>query len=94
MALYDQLMALRPSPVVALHRAVAVAEVAGPTAALALIDDLDLARHHVFHAVRAHLLRRLGRTAEAASAYDAAIALTENGTERAFLQHRRDGLAT
>ena len=73
--LYDHLLVLSPSPVVALHRAVAVAEVEGPAAGLALVDELDLARHHVFHAVRADLLRRLGRDVEAAEAYDAAIAL-------------------
>ena len=71
--LYDQLMAMAPSPVVALNRAVAVAEVAGPAAALELVDGLDLARHHLLPAVRADLLRRLGRSPEAAAAYDAAI---------------------
>jgi RNA polymerase sigma-70 factor, ECF subfamily len=90
--LYDQLMVLAPTPVVALNRAVAVAEVSGPAAGLALVDGLDLARHHLFHAVRADLLRRLDRPAEAAEAYDAAIALTGNEPERAFLQRRRDGL--
>ncbi len=88
-ALYDQLMVVAPSPVVALHRAVAVAEVSGPAAALALVDGLDLARHHLFHAVRADLLRRLGRSAEAAVAYDAAIALAGNAAERDFLRRRR-----
>ena len=91
-ALYDQLLALAPTPVVALNRAVAVAEVSGPAAGLALVDGLDLARHHLFHAVRADLLRRLGRDAEAAEAYDAALALTGNEAERAFLQRRRDDL--
>ncbi|HEV7211640.1 MAG TPA: RNA polymerase sigma factor [Blastococcus sp.] len=88
-ALYDQLLALSPSPVVALHSAVAVAEVSGPAVALELVDGLDLARHHLFHAVRADLLRRLDRGAEAAAAYDAAIALTANEPERAFLRRRR-----
>jgi RNA polymerase sigma-70 factor (ECF subfamily) len=88
--LYDQLMALAPSPVVALNRAVAVAEVTGPAAALDLVDDLDLARSHLFHAVRADLLRRLGRAPEALAAYDAALALVGNEPERAFLQRRRD----
>jgi RNA polymerase sigma-70 factor, ECF subfamily len=88
-ALYDQLMLVAPSPVVTLHRAVAVAEVSGPAAALALVDGLDLARHHLFHAVRADLLRRLGRSAEAAVAYDAAIALPGNAAERDFLRRRR-----
>ena len=90
--LYDQLMAIAPVPVVALHRAVAVAEVDGPDAALDLVDALDLGRYHLFHAVRADLLRRLGRDAEAAQAYQAAIARTENAAERDFLQRRHDGL--
>jgi RNA polymerase sigma-70 factor (ECF subfamily) len=90
--LYDQLQALAPSPVVALNRAVAVAEVSGPEAALALVDDLDLAGYHLFHAIRADLLRRLGRDAEAALAYEAAIARTDNAAERAFLQRRRRAL--
>src|SRR4029453_16658245 len=85
LALYDQLMAIAPSPVVALHRAVAVAEVHGPEAALGLVDGLDLAGYHLFHAVRADLLRRLGRDPEAALAYEAAIARTANAAERAFL---------
>jgi RNA polymerase sigma-70 factor (ECF subfamily) len=88
-ALYDQLMALAPTPVVALNRAVAVAEVAGPDAALALVDDLDLGGYHLFHAIRADLLRRLARDAEAAQAYDAAIEGTANEAERAFLVRRR-----
>jgi RNA polymerase sigma-70 factor (ECF subfamily) len=90
--LYDQLMSLAPSPVVALHRAVAVAEVEGPDAALAVVDGLDLGGYHLFHAVRADLLRRLGRNAEAAQAYDAAIARTRNATERDFLQRSRQVL--
>ncbi|MGY1668252.1 RNA polymerase sigma factor [Geodermatophilus sp. SYSU D00696] len=88
-ALYDLLMALAPSPVVALHRAVAVAEVEGPAAGLALADALALPRHHLLPAVRADLLRRLGRDAEAAAAYGEAIALVGNATERAFLERRR-----
>jgi RNA polymerase sigma-70 factor (ECF subfamily) len=91
-ALYDQLMAVAPSPVVALHRAVAVAEVSGPGAGLALIDGLELLRHRFFHAVRADLLRRLGRRAEAAAAYDAAMALAGNEADRAFLRQRRAAL--
>ncbi|MER5968376.1 RNA polymerase sigma factor [Streptomyces sp. NPDC002055] len=87
--LYDQLRALAPSPVVALHRAVVVAEVDGPEAALALVDGLALDRYHLFHAVRADLLRRLGRDAEAASAYGAAIDRTGNAAERDFLERRR-----
>ena len=87
--LYDQLMAVAPSPVVALNRAVAVGEVEGPDAALTLVDGLDLDRYHLFHAIRADLLRRLGRDAEASGAYDAAIALAGNTTERQFLRRRR-----
>jgi RNA polymerase sigma-70 factor, ECF subfamily len=86
--LYDQLMALAPTPVAALNRAVAVAEVDGPAAALALVDPLPLERLHVYHAVRADLLRRLGRTAEAAAAYGAAAECTGNAAERAFLAAR------
>jgi RNA polymerase sigma-70 factor, ECF subfamily len=88
LALYDQLLALTPSPVVALNRAVAVAEVQGPAEALELVDELELDGYHVFHAVRADLLRRLGRDAEAARAYEAAIARTENEVEREFLRGR------
>jgi RNA polymerase sigma-70 factor (ECF subfamily) len=90
--LYDQLQALTPSPIVALNRAVAVAEVAGPETALALVDELDLDGYHVFHAIRADLLRRLGRGAEAVLAYDAAIAHTENAAERDFLRRSRQAL--
>ena len=93
LALYDQLLALAPSPVVALNRAVAVAEVDGPAAALALVDGLDLDGYYLFHAIRADLLRRLGRDGEAALAYDAAIAQTENAAERAFLEGRRRTVA-
>jgi RNA polymerase sigma-70 factor (ECF subfamily) len=78
---------------VALHRAVAVAEVDGPDAALTLVDRLGLDRHHLFHAIRADLLRRLGRDAEAVQAYDAAITRTENAAERTFLQRSRRALA-
>ena len=92
--LYDQLLALTPGPVVALNRAVAVAEVEGPEAALALLDGLDLGSDHLYHAVRADLLRRLGRLAEAAQAYDAAIERSENTAEREFLRRRRQTLAT
>jgi len=85
-------MAVAPGPVVALNRAVAVAEVEGPDAALALVDGLDLDAYHLLHAIRADLLRRLGRSAEAALAYDAAIARTENAAERDFLRRRRAAL--
>jgi RNA polymerase sigma-70 factor (ECF subfamily) len=91
-ALYDQLMVVAPSSVVALHRAVAVAEGSGPALGLALVDGLDLTRYHLFHAVRADLLRRLGRNIEAAQAYDAAIALAGNEADRTFLRHRRETL--
>jgi RNA polymerase sigma-70 factor (ECF subfamily) len=84
--LYDQLTALAPGPVVALNRAVAVAEVEGPAAALTLVEDLGLTGFHLFHAIRADLLRRLGRTAEAEQAYEAAIAGAQNAAERDFLQ--------
>ena len=93
-ALYDQHMAIAPSPVVALNRAVAVAEVDGPGAALALVENSRLDGYYVFHAIRADLLRRLGRTADAVAAYDAAIALTENSAERSFLDARRRSLLT
>jgi RNA polymerase sigma-70 factor (ECF subfamily) len=91
-ALYDQLLAVEPTPVVALNRAVAVAELDGPAAGLALVDALDLDRFHLFHAVRADLLRRLGRPEDAARAYEAAIARTDNEAERRFLERRRDAL--
>ena len=90
--LYDQLMEVAGSPVVALNRAVAVAEVEGPEAALDLVDGLDLDGYHLFHAIRADLLRRLGRDAEAALAYEAAIARTDNAAERAFLERGRRSL--
>ena len=94
--LYDQLLALAPGPVVALNRAVAVAEVDGPAAALALVDGLDgpdLNGYYLFHAIRADLLRRLDRADEAAQAYDAAIARADNAREREFLQRQRQTLA-
>jgi RNA polymerase sigma-70 factor (ECF subfamily) len=91
-ALYDQLLVVAPNPVVALHRAVAVAEVEGPDTALALVDGLDLDGRHLFHAIRAELLRRLGRDGDAALAYEAAIARTGNAAERDFLRRQRDAL--
>jgi RNA polymerase sigma-70 factor (ECF subfamily) len=87
--LYDRLATLDPSPVVRLNRAVAVAEVAGPAAGLALLDELPLEHYHVFHAVRAELLRRLGRSDEAAAALDAAIGRAGNAAERTLLERRR-----
>ena len=93
-ALYDQLLVLAPTPVVALNRAVAVAEVAGPGPALVLVDGLasDLAGEHLFHAVRADLLRRLGRNDAAAAAYDAAVRSCANAAERRYLRRRREAL--
>jgi RNA polymerase sigma-70 factor (ECF subfamily) len=91
--LYAQLYAVTPSPVVALNRAVAVAELDGPEVALAEVDRLDLTSYHAWHATRADLLRRLGRSAEARAAYDAAIAATANEAERAYLARRRGTLA-
>ena len=92
--LYDQLLAVAPGPVVALNRAVAVAEVAGPEAALAITGDLaqDLDGYYLLHAIRADLLGRLGRDADAEQAYDAAIARTANAAERGLLERRRGSL--
>lgn len=91
-ALYDQLLAIDPSPIVRLNRAIAVAELDGPAVALALVDPLSLDGYHPWHAVRAHLLRRLGRTDEAKAAYDAALAATGNSAERAYLTRKRGEL--
>jgi RNA polymerase sigma-70 factor, ECF subfamily len=90
--LYNQLMSLTPTPVVALNRAVAVAEVEGPDAALTLVDGLELDPYYLFHAIRADLLRRLGRNAEARLAYEAAIARTDNTSERDYLERSRQAL--
>ena len=90
--LYDHLLEIDPSPVAALNRAVAVAEVDGPQAALGLVEALDLGAYHLFHAIRADLLQRLGRAAEAAAEYEAAIALTENAAEQGLLRRRRQSL--
>ncbi len=90
--LYDQLMAIAPTPVVALNRAVAVAEAQNPQTALDLVDELDLPDYHVYHAVRASLLSRLGRTAEARVAYDQAVARTVNPVEQEHLRRTRDAL--
>jgi RNA polymerase sigma-70 factor (ECF subfamily) len=92
LALYDQLLAQTPTPIVALNRAVAVAEVHGPAAALAAVEGLELPGYHLLPATRADLLARLGRSTEARAAYDEAIALAGNHTERAFLEGRRAGL--
>ena len=91
-ALYDQLTRLDPSPIVALNRAVAVAELDGPKVALTLVDRLPLACYHAWHVARAEMLRRLGRTAEAKESYDAAIAATQNSAERAYLSRKRGEL--
>ncbi|MCU1551343.1 MAG: hypothetical protein JWR36_1903, partial [Glaciihabitans sp.] len=94
-ALYDQLVSLDSSPIVALNRAIAVAEIDGPDVALALVDRLDdrLAEYHAYHATRADLLRRLGRSRESRAAYDRAIDLSGNTAEAAYLTRRRDQLA-
>ena len=94
LALYDLHLSIAPSPIVALHRAVAVAEVDGPATALGIVDGLDLESHHMYHAIRADLLRRLGRDVDAAAAYDAAIERSGNAAERAFLDGRRRALDT
>jgi RNA polymerase sigma-70 factor, ECF subfamily len=87
LALYDQLLALAPTAVVALNRAVAVGEVHGPAAALALVDELDLDHYYAFHATRADLLHRLGRDREADAAYGRAAAMAPTDAERRFLAH-------
>jgi len=94
-ALYDQLCRLDPSPIVALNRAVAIAELDGPDVALAIVDRLQdaLVDYHPYYATRADFLRRLGRDEEAKAAYDRAIALTGNTAETAYLTRRRDQLA-
>ena len=92
LALYDQLMVIAPSPVARLNRAVAVAELDGPAAALGLIADLELDDYYLLHGIRAELLSQLGRTAEAAAEFDAAIARTDSAAQRRFLSDRRDAL--
>ena len=93
-ALYDQLVRLDPSPIIALNRAVAVAELDGPEVALAAVDRLEdaLTGYHAYHATRADLLRRLGRSQESRAAYDRAIELAGNTAETAYLTRRRDQL--
>jgi RNA polymerase sigma-70 factor (ECF subfamily) len=93
-ALYDQLARLDPSPIVVLNRAVAIAELDGPEVALAIVDRLaePLGEYHAFHATRADLLRRLGRSQESRAAYDRAIELAGNTAETAYLTRRRDQL--
>jgi RNA polymerase sigma-70 factor (ECF subfamily) len=92
LTLYDQLTAIMPTPVVALNRCVALAQVHGPAAALDIVDQLDLDSYHLYHSTRADLLRRLGRKDGAKAAYDQAIARTANHAEQAFLQNQRDSL--
>ena len=93
LALYDQLMIVQPSAVVALNRAVAVAEVDGAAAALEIVDALDLDTYVPFHVTRADFLKKLGHSDDAAAAYDRAIELTTNETERAFLEGQRAALS-
>jgi RNA polymerase sigma-70 factor (ECF subfamily) len=88
LALYDQLLAITASPIVALNRAVAVAEISGPQAALGLIDELPLDHYYLFHAIRADLLRRLGQAGQAEAAYRAAIERARNAAEIAFMKER------
>jgi RNA polymerase sigma-70 factor, ECF subfamily len=85
--LYDQLLSVTPTPVVALNRAIAIGEVQGAAAALALVEQLDLDNYHPFHATRADLLWRLGRNSEAAAAYEQAAAMAPTDAERDFLRH-------
>ncbi|MEV0064454.1 RNA polymerase sigma factor [Nocardia sp. NPDC050718] len=92
LTLYDHLYTLTPTPIVALHRTVALAEVHGPNAALAELTTIDLPTHHLYHALRADLLRREGRLPEAVTAYNTALPLTPNDIEREYLRHRRDSL--
>jgi RNA polymerase sigma-70 factor (ECF subfamily) len=89
LVLYDQLMGMSPGPVVALNRAVALAEVEGPAVGLAVVDDLPAEHYYLYHAIRADLLRRLNRGAEAARAYEAAMARTQNAAEQGYLRRRR-----
>jgi RNA polymerase sigma-70 factor (ECF subfamily) len=91
-ALYDQLISFDPSPIIALNRAIAVAELVGPEVALAAIDGLEekLVGYHAYHAARADLLRRLGRAQESHVAYDKAIELSGNTAESAYLMRRRN----
>ena len=90
--LYDQLLQVAPTAVVALNRAVAVAQVEGAQVALALVDAIELDDYYLFHAIRADLLSRVGRDDEAAASYDAAIARSDNAVERRFLELARRAL--
>jgi RNA polymerase sigma-70 factor, ECF subfamily len=93
-ALYDQLVRIDPSPIIALNRAIAAAELDGPEVALAAVDRLEdkLAGYHAYHAARADLLRRVGRSQKSRAAYDKAIELAGNTAETAYLARRRDQL--
>ena len=91
-ALYGQLLAYMPTPIVALNRAIAIAELDGPAAALPIVEQLDLAGNHLFHATRADLLERLGQDADALDAYDRALALVTNTAEQRHLERRRDSV--
>jgi RNA polymerase sigma-70 factor, ECF subfamily len=93
-ALYDQLVSIDPSPIIALNRAIAVAELDGPKVALAAVDRLEdaLANYHAYHATRADLLRRSGRSDDSRAEYDKAIELAGNTAETAYLARRRDQL--
>jgi RNA polymerase sigma-70 factor (ECF subfamily) len=90
--LYDRLLIVQPSPVVALNRAVAVAELDGADVALALVEQLDLQHYYLWHSTRGELLARLSRTAEARSAFTSALALATNEPEHAFLSRRLKAL--
>jgi RNA polymerase sigma-70 factor (ECF subfamily) len=93
-ALYDQLVRIDPSPIIALNRAITVAELDGPEVALAAVDRLEdeLGGYHAYHAARADLLRRLGQSQRSRAAYDQAIELAGNTAENAYLRRRRDQL--
>jgi RNA polymerase sigma-70 factor (ECF subfamily) len=91
--LYDQLLVVAPTPVVAMNRAIAIAEVDGPGVALGILGGLDLDGYYLFHAARADLLERLGRPVEALAAYDEALERTTNVAERRLLERRRAALA-
>ena len=91
-ALYDQLLAFTPTPIVALNRAIAIAGLEGPAAALAAVDPLELDGYYLFHATRGDLLDRLGRSVDASEAFARALTLTQNEAERAYLRRRLGGL--
>ena len=91
-SLYDHLFSLTPTPIVALNRAIAIAELGEIAEALAIIDALPLSEYHLFHATRADLLRRLGHRQDAIAAYESALDLATNQAEARFLKKRRDGL--